>query len=56
MNPISLEPTRRSVQLAVMRAPTATLDEAVAEARRRQDLDEGRRLGDVQVRLIGAAA
>ena len=56
MNPISLEPTRRSVQLAVIRAPTATLDEAVAEARRRQDLGEDRGLEGVQVRLIGAAA
>jgi hypothetical protein len=49
MNEAATQPIRRSVQLAVLRTPTSSLLEAVAEARRRPDsvgLGSGVAVGD----------
>ena len=56
MNEAATQPTRRSVQLAVMRTPTSSLLEAVAEARRRPDSVELRNLREASTGLVAAAA
>ena len=50
------DPMRASVQMAVMRAPTTSLIDAVAAARRRRDAAKPRDLGGSPSRLVAAAA
>lgn len=56
MNEAATQPIRRSVQLAVMRTPTSSLLEAVAEARRRPESVESRNLRGGATGLVAAAA
>jgi hypothetical protein len=56
MNEAATQPTQRSVQLAVLRTPTSSLLEAVAEARRRPDSVEFRNRREASTGLVAAAA
>jgi hypothetical protein len=56
MNEAATQPIRRSVQLAVLRTPTSSLLEAVAEARRRPDSVEFRNRREASTGLVAAAA
>jgi hypothetical protein len=56
MNEAAAQPIRRSVQLAVLRTPTSSLLEAVAEARRRPDSVEFRNRREASTGLVAAAA